>query len=162
MRTVLLSITLVLLPGFEDRQSSGILCKCPDQQQADNILGTRSELSEITSETSQAPKKYRCTYTVPTADAAAARSNLFYRLDVFSDDAAAHREFRSMRDANAGFAGQEELQIGDEAWSHSDGANFTLVAMRTGSYLIVVKVNKLTHKTSATALRDFVESLAAR
>jgi|GEM_PF-298043 len=127
---------------------------------AERILGEEAKLVNSTSEEHDGYEKYKNAYEATDPDTTVIR-HLDYIFEKYKDTASAQKIFSDIVTSNGRLAGQEKVVMGDEAWLHSDGKNFSILMVRKDNKLVRMKVNKLTSKTSVKALKEIMKTLVS-
>jgi len=160
---LLLAVLSLALSGFK-KGSEFVTGKgneasheCLPQADAERILGLPAKETEHASKEKDGVAQFSCTYTA-VDKTENKTSNLYYVYEQYKSPEAAHAAYAGMVSSNAGMPGQTKIDsIGDETWLHADRGNFDLVMCRKKNYMVRIKINKITSKTSLPALLQFVK-----
>jgi hypothetical protein len=128
---------------------------------AEKILGEEAHLIDSTSKIKGEDSKYidsmsivkkdastyNCGYMANSKDMKTGKTGVVYfGFEQYSDDLSAKKVYSFYKNANKNAIGFKELQnIGDEAWF---GSSPLFIYVRKGDKIFVIKVNKMTSKTS--------------
>jgi len=102
---------------------------------------------------------YSSGYTANSKDKKTGRTGVIYfRLEEYADVPSAKKVYSFYKNANKRTIGFKELHdMGDEAWF---GGNPLFVYVRKGDKIFVIKVNKMTSKTSLTEFNFMAKKIA--
>ncbi|HEY4327052.1 MAG TPA: hypothetical protein VGN20_23905 [Mucilaginibacter sp.] len=128
---------------------------------AEKILGQPARLTENSVEEKEEATRYRCTYTAVTKDTVENnKGHLYFLKEQYKTLGYAKKTYANMLISNRNSGLRELSNMGDEAFSHTDGKNFYLMIVRKKSEIIRMKVNKLTSTTSVSELQKVVAKMA--
>lgn len=123
---------------------------CIAKADAEKILGLPAHQTESTTLSENNVLQHKCSWKATQDEL---NSNLYY-LDELHDNAeSADKVFEDIVVSNRNNPGHSRLDIGDEAWFHSDGTNFCFLMVRKGNKIIRMKVNRLTKETSVEEMK---------
>lgn len=136
-------------------------CRFLSLNDAEKILGQRSEL--ITSSRKAANDKtiFDCTYRTFEKDKTSGQEiNLFFLLEESPTEEQAKKIYADIWESNKNHAGIEVISgTGDEAYLHSEKPNFHLVSARKGKFTLRMKVNKAVETTSLEELKKIAKKI---
>ena len=137
-------------------------CKYLSFAEAGKILGARVELVTNSWTFTREKTRFECHYRAVEKDKKSGReTNLFFMLEESTTEEQARQIYETIWQSNKNHEGIEVLSgIGDEAYAHSDRANFHFVMARKGKFTIRLKVNKTTATTSLEELKAFARKVA--
>jgi hypothetical protein len=123
---------------------------CIAQADAEKILGMPANQIESTTLSDNNILRHKCSWKAAQDDL---NSNLYYLDELHGDAESANKVFDDIVVSNTNNPGNSRLDIGDEAWFHSDGTNFCFLMVRKGNKIIRMKVNRLTKETSVDEMK---------
>lgn len=127
--------------------------------EAEIILGEACQQTEKTTTANNGGHKFRSTFKANANDKVA----LYFVFESFKSVSEADKSFEEMKLGNQSLEGFEQISnLGDEAFYHSDGQNFSLIIVRKNNEMIRIKVNKITAKTSVAELKKVAADIVAR
>ncbi|MEO8512864.1 MAG: hypothetical protein ABI543_04850 [Ignavibacteria bacterium] len=131
---------------------------------AEKILGEDAHLTESTITIKDDVTKHQLAYIADSLDKKSGKTGaVYFRLDDYKDIASAHKIYRKFFNENKDHDGIKVLKdVGDEAYFHSDGENFYYISIRKGNKLIIMKVNKITSKTSLDDFNSLLRSITGK
>lgn len=137
-------------------------CKFLSFAEAEKILGQPIELITNSWKFTDGKSKFDCSYRGVEKDQATGREiNLFFTFEESSGIEQAKQIYETLWQSNKNHAGIEVLSgIGDEAYSHSDKANFHFVMARKGKFTMRLKINKVAETASLEELKAFAKKVA--
>lgn len=134
-------------------------CKFLSFAEAEKILGTKVELVTNSWTFTADITRFDCTYRA-VEKVSGQEANLFFMLEESSNEAQAQKIYADIWNSNKNHKGTEILSgIGNEAYSHSDRANFHFVLVRKGKFTVRMKVNKAVETTSFEELKAFAKKV---
>jgi hypothetical protein len=130
---------------------------------AEKILGEPAYLKDSSSTRNNNAYTFSSSYMATARDPENGKTGAIYFLyEKYNDDAAAHKKYLDIKTANADNGIKERGDLGDEAYFHSDGTNFYFMMIRKGPYVLTMKVNKITRKTSLDEFNKVAGELVQR
>lgn len=136
---------------------------CVSLAEAQKVLGEPAVLLNNTTGEKAGIKENNCAYAAKAADPDKHVTGSFYiNVKQYPTAAAAHTAYADMYTANSHMQGQEKVSIGDEGYYHTDGEHFHFFVFRSGREMAVMKVNKITGKTSLPEMRKLAEKMAGK
>jgi hypothetical protein len=134
-------------------------CKFLSFAEAEKILGRPVELVTNSWNFTADITRFDCTYRALEREKTSGREiDLYFMIEEASDETAARRIYADIWNSNRNHRGIEVLSgIGDEAYRHSDNANFHFVMARKGKFTIRLKINKTSETTSPEELKAFIK-----
>ena len=123
---------------------------CIAKADAEKILGMPAHQIESTTLSENNILLHKCSWKAAQDDL---KSNLYYIDELHGDAESADKVFDDIVVSNINSPGNSRLDIGDEAWFHSDGTNFCFLMVRKGNKIIRMKVNRLTKETSVEEMK---------
>jgi hypothetical protein len=129
---------------------------------AEKILGEPARLADSSKEIKGPVTKYNYSYSALASDPKTnATGNLYYTLSQYQNAAAAQKAYAAVINSNRDMPGLDKLtDVGDEAFFHTDNQHFCLIMFRKQNLIFVVKVNRITSKTSVKELKMIAANLA--
>ena len=116
---------------------------------AELILGEPVMLSDSISTFGPSSFQFKSTYAALTEAEPGKKGNLYFLIEEFREVSEAEITYASIKESNEGHEGITVLAgVGDEAYYHTDGQNFSFILVRKANRMFRIKVNKLTSKTS--------------
>ena len=116
---------------------------------AEKILGENARLSDSTYEVNEDTLRYKIGYIADSADIKTGKTGaVYFVFEKYTKIVAAMEKYTSTYEANEDHDGIKVIHdIGDEAYSQVT-KTFFFIMVRTRNKIIVMKVNKITSKTS--------------
>jgi hypothetical protein len=116
---------------------------------AEEILGETARLQDSSTQWDGKVVTYRCTYTTLVTPRDGKKKRVIYFLfEEYRDADDAHTIYSGFKKANQNHSGLETINLGDEAYFHSDGKNFYFVMARKGRRMFRIKATKIGSPTS--------------
>ncbi len=161
VRIPLLIITVSLISFIPQAGSQSIYLNLAD---AEKILGERTHITDSTVTINDIVTKSMFSFIADSLDKKSGKTGaLYFLLDEYKDVQEAHKIYTKFYEENKDHEGVEILHdVGDEAYFHSDGENFYYISIRKGNKLIIMKVNKITSKTSLDEFNIVARNLASK
>jgi hypothetical protein len=133
------------------------------ESDAEKILGEPAHLSEKNTTIKSDVSTYNLTYSANSKDQKTGITGIIYFLfEEYKQISFAKKYYSSIKTANQNHQGVVEIfDIGDEAYFHSDGTNFYFIMVRKAQKIFIIKVNKITGKTSLDEFNRFAKNLSA-
>jgi hypothetical protein len=121
---------------------------------AELILGEKAHLSDSSSNIKKDTLEIKRTYTANSNDQQTGKTGVIYfMIEEYNQESSAKDAYHFFKSANEKHEGVRTIyNMGDEAYFHSDGANFYFILVRKGKIMFRMKVNKT---NSHTSLRGF-------
>lgn len=136
---------------------------CVSLTEAQKVLGEPAVLLNSKTSVKNGIKENSCGYAAVKPDADKHVTGSFYiNVKQYPTATAAHTAYTDMYTANSHMQGQEKVAIGDEGYYHTDGEHFYFFAFRRGREMAVLKVNKITGKTSLPEMMKLTEVMAGK
>lgn len=162
-----LFVTLFAFWGCEQRNaeaSSSGPRGCVSGADAEKILGEAARLAESSSEGRDGVERGKCTFTAVGGDSKSDRAGtLYYLFERYRAVKAAQEAYAAIVKSNKSMPGLRKIDgLGDEAFFHSDEANFVMIIFRKGDKMVRLKVNKMTATTSVIELERVSARIASR
>jgi hypothetical protein len=147
--------------GPDEKQKD---CKLLSRIEAEKILGRSVELVTNSWTFTADLTRFDCTYQALANDPGDERAiNLYFLLEEAADETEARRIYADIWNSNRNHRGIEVLSgIGDEAYRHSDNANFHFVMARKGKFTIRLKINRTSETTSPEELKAFAKKVIGK
>lgn len=116
---------------------------------AEKILGQNSLLQDSTYEIKVDTIRYKCSYIVDSIDAKTGKTGtVYFMFEKYTKAVEACEKYTSTYEANKDHEGIKVIHdMGDEAY-YQGSKNFYFIMVRARNKIIVMKVNKITSKTS--------------
>jgi hypothetical protein len=135
----------------------------PTKIDIEKILGQTARLTEEKKEIKDNLIKRSLTYTSLENEPETNRAvNLHYTLTKYADSTLSKKAYVDILKSNSNLPGQTSLTgIGNEAWYHSDNENFSVIIVRKGDKLLLMKINKMTKKFSLEALKTVTNRIVS-
>jgi hypothetical protein len=164
MKRLFLSITIVCCLSVAEGQRQNILldpATLLTLVDAERILGEQAAMTDSSSTTKDGLLKYGCTYTGKVKDQKSGKLGAIYFLYAhYPEISAAQKKYVSIKKANENSEGVKVLEhFGDEAYFHSDGENFYFIMARKGDKVFIIKLNKITSKTSLDEFNNIAKKV---
>ena len=123
---------------------------------AEKIMGEPAKLTCNTFVKKGDTLEYKCDYTALSQDEITGKTGkLYFMYEVYSSITAAENAYTSIYQANSGHEGVEIVPgLGDEAYYHSDGANFYFFLVRKNEKMLRLKLNKVTSHSSEAEFKE--------
>ena len=170
MKKIILAVVLILFISnisiaFENKQKNAQIntTNLFPLSQIEKILGEPAYLKDSSTKVNSVAIIYTCAYSANSKDEKSGKTGVIYLLaENYFTDSSAHKYYIDTYNANKK-NGVEVLQkMGDEAYFHTDKENFYFVMARKGYKIIVIKVNKITSKTSLDEFNLFAKNLVEK
>lgn len=119
---------------------------------AEQILGEQTHRTDSSVTSNDSATRYHLTFMANDTDAISGNLGaIYYMGEQYRRIGVAKEKYLSIKNANADHTGVETLPgVGDEAYFHSDGTNFLFIIARKGQFVLTMKLNKTTSKSSRT------------
>jgi hypothetical protein len=128
-------------------------------QEAQRILGETCHLKESGNEEKIGGHRYKSTHIGNSSSNHA----LYFIFESYEDELTAKKIFEDFKNSNHSLEDFEMINnLGDEAFFHTDKANFGLVIARKGNEMVRLKVNKLNANISISELKKVAADIIAR
>jgi hypothetical protein len=151
MKKIFLILTVVIFVSASYSQSKQNNI-CIAQTDAEKILGQPAQLTQNSSEVKNGIDQQKCTYTANAKENKI--SNLYFMLEQYTNAESAHKAYQNILSQNANMQGLKKISnIADEAFIHTDDANFLMIICRKENKMLRLKVNKLTSVTSSEEMK---------
>ena len=120
-------------------------CKYLSFEDAEKILNSKVELVTNSWDSINNKTVFNCIYQTAKKDETDdSEQRVLFLFEEFPNETEAKKVYREIWDSNKNHAGIEVLKnVGDEAYFHTDGENFSFVMARKGKYTIRFKVRRL-------------------
>ena len=131
---------------------------------AEKIFGEQGKQVENITESRDNVKVFKTAYRANEKDAKSGREiNLYFMYEEYKFDSSAMRVYSEIKTSNQTHEGFQIWNgIGDEAYYHTDGANFYFVLARKGSKMIRMKLNRVTSKSSEAEFKKISERIVEK
>ena len=161
MKSIIAVLILTTLVGFNQSTNTISDEALLSLKDAEKIFGESGKKTEGITETKDNLKIYKTTYRADANDPKSGREvNLYFMYEEYKYDSAAKRVYNEIKTSNQTHQGFQVWKgIGDEAYYHSDGANFYFVLARKGPRMIRMKLNKVTSKSNETEFKKISERI---
>ncbi|NOS84134.1 MAG: hypothetical protein HOP31_03240 [Ignavibacteria bacterium] len=129
---------------------------------AAKILGENAHVADSSGTLKENVTRYQLAYIADSIDKKSGKTGaVYYVFDEYKDTESAHKIYKKFYDENKDHEGITVLKdVGDEAYFHSDGENFYYISVRKGNKMIMMKVNKITSKTSLDEFNRIARNIA--
>lgn len=128
---------------------------------ADKIMGQQTHLTDSSSKVEAHISTYLCGYKADVGDGNTGKTGAIYFLfEQYRKIADAKKQYSDIMQANKSHGIESIGDLGDEAYYHTDGANFYFIMVRKGKNVFNVKVNKITSTTSLDEFKRTVNRIA--
>ncbi|MCX2454183.1 hypothetical protein OQX61_23130 [Pedobacter sp. PLR] len=143
--------------------TSVVFNAAPTKIDVEKILGQSAGLTDQKKEIKDNLIKRSLTYTSLENEPETNRTvNLNYILTKYADSTLARNAYDDVLKSNHNMSGQTSLiGIGNEAWYHSDNENFSVIIVRKGDKLLLMKINKMTRKFSMEELKKVTKRIVS-
>ncbi|MBK5279491.1 MAG: hypothetical protein JJE09_11585 [Bacteroidia bacterium] len=132
-------------------------------EEAERILGESCLLEEDTSLTTNGGHKYKSTYRAHSSNKKSDNKvALYFSFESYKDETSAKEIFNTFKVSNQAHNGFEMLSLGDESFFQTDSKNFCVIIVRKENEMVLLKVNKLTSKTSVAELKKIAANVIER
>jgi hypothetical protein len=127
--------------------------------EAERIMGESCALKEDTVSQTDGGHKSRMKFVAKVSE----KNALYYSFESFKDDESAKKLYNTWKESNQVHQGFEILEnMGDDGFFQSDNANFYTLITRKGNEILVLKVNKISPKTSIREMKKVTGELLKR
>ncbi|HSZ86981.1 MAG TPA: hypothetical protein VK787_13190 [Puia sp.] len=145
---ILIAVVFVSLSYSQSKKNN----ICIAQTDAEKILGQPAQLTQNSSEVKNGIDQQKCTYTANAKENKI--SNLYFMFEKYNNAKSAHKAYQNILSQNANMQELKRIEnIGDEAFIHTDDANFLMIICRKENKMLRLKVNKLTSTTSIDEMK---------
>lgn len=143
--------------------TSVIFNAAPTKVEVEKILGQAASLTDQKKEIKDNFIKRSLTYTCLENELETNRPiNLHYILTKYTDSTLARNAYDDILKSNHNMPGQTSLTgFGNQAWYHSDNENFSVIIVRKGDKLLLMKINKMTRKFSKEELKKVTKRITS-
>ena len=130
---------------------------------SEKILGESGHIIDSALTIKDDVTEYKVSYRADSLDKETGKTGgLYYLFQEYKDTLNAKEVYSFFKKANKDHEGIKILHdAGDEAYFHSDEENFYYISIRKGSKLIIMKVNKITSRTSLNEFNTIARNFAS-
>jgi hypothetical protein len=129
---------------------------------ADKIMGQPTHLADSSSKVKTGIAWYLCSYKADVKDSNTGKiGTIYFLFEQYRQISDAKKKYADIMEANKSHGIENIGDLGDEAYYHTDGTNFSFIMVRKRKNVFTMKVNITTSTTSPNELKMTAYRIAA-